>query len=149
MENNERKMGRKYLKHIYIVLLVGLLICSWEDIRSHTVSLSFVIAWTGLLCGIRIFQKEFSGMLFVAAILMIGIATVLNRFTGGGIGLGDGFLLAMAIMGLGARSIQMFVYCFLGTFCFAVILLVLFSKKKETKIPLAPFILGGSLLAIL
>lgn len=137
------------MKNTYIVLLVGLLICSWEDIRSHTVSLPFVIAWTGILCGLRIFQRDFSVILLAAAFLTIGIAMALNRFTGGEIGLGDGYLLAMAVMGLGVRSIQMFAYCFLGAFCFAVILLVLFSRKKETRIPLAPFILGGSLLAVL
>lgn len=137
------------MKSTYIVLLVGLLICSWEDIRSHTVSLPFVIAWTGILCGIRIFQRDFSVMLIAVAILAIGITTALSRFSGGGIGFGDGFLLAMAVMGLGVRSIQMFAYCFFGAFCLAVILLVLFSRTKDSRIPLAPFILGGSLLAVL
>lgn len=137
------------MKSTYIVLFVGLMICSWEDIRSHTVSLPFVIAWIGILCGIRIFQRDFSVMLLVASLLTIGIATALNRFSGGGIGSGDGFLLAMAVMGLGVRSIQMFAYCFFGAFCLAVVLLILFSGKKETRIPLAPFILGGSLLAVL
>lgn len=137
------------MKNTYIVLFVGLLICSWEDIRSHTVSLPFVIVWTGILCGIRILQRDFSVMLLVAMFLTVGIFMVLHRFTGGGIGLGDGFLLAMAVMGLGIRGIWMFAYCFLGAFCFAAILLMLFSRKKETRIPLAPFILGGSLLAVL
>ncbi|MDE6851672.1 MAG: hypothetical protein K2J67_04175 [Lachnospiraceae bacterium] len=135
---------------IYFVLLAGLLICSWEDVRSHMVSLPFVIIWTVLLCGMQIYQGNLDVVLLLAPVFTVGFATILSRLAGGGIGTGDGFLFAMAVMGLGvAKGIQMFFYCFAGAFCVAVILLVLFSGKKETRIPLAPFILGGSLLAIL
>ncbi len=134
---------------IYIVLLIGLLICSWEDVRSRMVSLPFVIVWTGLLCGMRLYQGDFSIILSVASMAALGVVVAANRLSKGGIGLGDGFLLAMTVIGLGVvQSLQMIAYCFLGAFCAAVILLVLFSGKKDTRIPLAPFILAGSLLAI-
>lgn len=137
------------MKSIYIVLLIGLLVCSWEDIRSHTVSLPLVIGCSGILCSIRILHKNISVIMISAYIFTIGITWFLSRLSEGGIGLGDGFLLAMAVLGLGRRSIQMFAYCFAGTFVLAMILLVVFSRKKDTRIPLAPFILGGSLLAVL
>lgn len=135
---------------IYIVLFAGLLICSWEDIRSHMVSLPFIIICTGLLGGMQLYQRNLDVVLLLAPILIVGVVTALSRLSGGGIGLGDGFLFAMAVMGLGvAQGIQMMFYCFAGAFCAAVILLLVFSGKKDTRIPLAPFILGGSLLAIL
>ena len=135
---------------IYIVLFVGLLICSWEDIRSHMISLPFVMVWIALLGGLQLYRGNLDVVLLLAPILTVGIATALSRLSGGGIGLGDGFLFAMAVMGLGvAQGIQMIVYCFAGAFCAAVILLLVFSGKRDTRIPLAPFILAGSLLAIL
>lgn len=137
------------MNSIYIVLLVGLLICSWEDVRSYMVSLPFVLIWTGLLFGMQIYQGNLDLVLLIVAIAIIGIVAIVSHLSGGGIGLGDGFLFAMAVMGLGvAQSIQMFFYCLTGAFCVAVVL-VLFSGKKDTRIPLAPFIFGGSLLAIL
>lgn len=138
------------MNSIYIVLLVGLLICSWEDVRSYMVSLPFTLIWTGLLCGMQIYQGNMSLVLLIATVAIIGIVAIVSRLSGGGIGLGDGFLFAMAVMGLGvAQSIQMFFYCLTGAFCAAVIVLVLFSGKKDSRIPLAPFIFGGSLLVIL
>lgn len=138
------------MNSIYIVLLIGLLICSWEDVRSYMVSLPFVIIWIALLCGMQIYQGNMNLVLLMAPIVIIGIVAIVSHLSGGGIGLGDGFLLAMAVMGLGlAQSIQMFIYCLTGAFCVSVIVLVLFSGKKDTRIPLAPFIFGGSLLAIL
>lgn len=144
------RVGGRSLYSIYIILFVGLLICSWEDIRSQMVSLPFVIIWTGLLGGMQIYQGKLNVVLLLALFLTVGIVAMLSRLSGGGIGLGDGFLFAMALMGLGvAQGIQMMFYCFVGSFCTAVILLLVFSGKKDTRIPLAPFILGGSLLAIL
>ncbi len=138
------------MNSIYIVLLVGLLICSWEDVRSYMVSLPFVIIWTGLLCGMQIYQGNMNLVLLIASIVTIGITAIVSHLSGEGIGLGDGFLFAMAVMGLGvAQSIQMIVYCLTGAFCAALIVLVLFSGKKDSRIPLAPFIFGGSLLAVL
>ena len=138
------------MNSISIVLLLGLLICSWEDMRSYMVSLPFVIIWTGLLCGMQIYQGNMDLVLLIAAVATIGIAAIVSYLSRGGLGLGDGFLFAMAVMGLGvAQSIQMFVYCLMGAFCVAVIVLVLFSGKRDTRLPLAPFIFGGSLLAIL
>lgn len=138
------------MNSIYIVLLVGLLICSWEDIRFYMVSLPFVLIWTCLLCLMQILQGNLNLALLIVPIVTIGIAALLSYLSGGGIGLGDGFLFAMAAMGLGvAQSIQMFFYCLTGAFCVAVILLVFFSGKKDTRIPLAPFIFMGSLLAVL
>lgn len=138
------------MNSIYIVLLLGLLVCSWEDVRSYMVSLPFVIIWTGLLCGMQIYQGNMDIALLIAPILTIGVVALVSHLSRGGIGLGDGFLFAMAVMGLGVtQSIRMFVYCLTGAFCAAVIVLALFSGKKDSRIPLAPFIFGGSLLAIL
>lgn len=98
----------------------------------------------------QIYQGNMSLVLLIATVAIIGIVAIVSRLSGGGIGLGDGFLFAMAVMGLGvAQSIQMFFYCLTGAFCAAVIVLVLFSGKKDSRIPLAPFIFGGSLLVIL
>ena len=114
------------------------------------VSLPFVLIWTCLLCLMQILQGNLNLALLIVPIVTIGIAALLSYLSGGGIGLGDGFLFAMAAMGLGvAQSIQMFFYCLTGAFCVAVILLVFFSGKKDTRIPLAPFIFMGSLLAVL
>lgn len=138
------------MNSIYIVLLVGLLVCSWEDVRSYMVSVPFVIIWTSLLCGMQIYQGNMDLSLLIVPIIIIGIVAIVSHLSGGGIGLGDGFLFAMTVMGLGvAQSIQMFIYCLIGAFCVAIIVLVLFSGKKDTRIPLAPFIFWGSLLAIL
>ncbi|MDE6567832.1 MAG: hypothetical protein K2K70_08905 [Lachnospiraceae bacterium] len=135
---------------ISIVLLLGLLVCSWEDVRSYMVSLPFVIIWTGLLCGMQIYQGNMDLVLMITPVAIIGITTIVCHLSKGGIGLGDGFLFAMAVMGLGvAQGLQMFFYCLTGAFCAAVIVLVFFSGKKDSRIPLAPFIFGGSLLAIL
>lgn len=138
------------MNSIYIVLLAGLLICSWEDVRSYMVSVPFTLIWTGLLCGMQIYQGNMNLVLLIAAIAVIGIVAIVSHLSAGGIGLGDGFLFAMAVMGLGLeQGIQMFFYCLMGAFCAAVVVLVAFSGKKDSRIPLAPFIFGGSLLAIL
>lgn len=138
------------MNSIYIVLFVGLLICSWEDVRSYMISLPFTIIWTGLLCGMQIYYGNMNLILLIAPIAAIGITAIVSHLSSGGIGLGDGFLFAMAVAGLGViQSIRMFLYCLTGAFGAAVILLVFFSAKKDSRIPLAPFILGGSILAIL
>lgn len=138
------------MKSIDIVLLVGLLICSWKDVRSHMISLPFVIFWTCLLCGMQIYQKNIGIALVAGSFITLGIASLISYFTNGKMGMGDGFLFAMAVMGLGiVRSCYMFIYCFTGAFVVAVILVVVCRKERDSRIPLAPFILAGSMLTVL
>lgn len=140
---------RESLNVNYIILLVGILICTMEDIRRHMISLTFVILWTLILCGMQIYQGDLSVGIVVGAVVTVAIASAISRCSGGQLGMGDGFMFGMTAMGLGViRNLYMLAYCFLSVFVVAIILLVIFRKGKDTRIPLAPFILLGSILVI-
>ncbi len=142
-------MGEETLDMIHIILLVGLLICSVEDVRSRMISVPFVIVWTIVLCGMQIYQGNFSISLILGTALTVLLSGVVSWFSDGQMGMGDGFLFGMTSMGLGViRNLYMLTYCFIGVFLMAVILLIICRRGKDTRIPLAPFILFGSLLVI-
>ncbi|MDO4166017.1 MAG: hypothetical protein Q4D32_01285 [Eubacteriales bacterium] len=134
----------------YIILLVGLLICSVVDIRKHMISVPFVIMWTILLGGMQIYQDTISIGLILGTVLTVLVSSVVSWLSGGQIGMGDGFLFGMTAMGLGIMcNIYMLAYCFMGAFLMAVILFVICRKGKDTRMPLAPFVLCGSLLVMI
>lgn len=110
----------------------------------------FVVLWTCLLCGMQIWQHHMEVRLLAGFVVTLGAAGMVSYFTRGSMGMGDSFLFAMTVMGMGiVRSCYMFVYCFTGAFLAAVLLVTLFHKGRDCRIPLAPFILAASVLVML
>lgn len=135
---NERKIK---LKEISTLVFLGL--NAWLDIKKKEISLmvTAVFAVTGVLwsfyCGRSLTQVLFplgTGLVFL----------LLSLITRGAVGMGDVWiLLALGLM-LGTEE-------FIWTLClgmvlagaWALILLVIFRKKRHTEFPFVPFLLAG------
>ncbi len=134
---------------IQIVLITGLAVCAVMDIKRKMIYAPFVVSWTVLIVFLQIIMKGISISSIAGAVAVMAAVCGISILTKGKLGMGDGLLFGMTGLGMGpAKNLYILLYCFLGAFAAAIVLLVLFHAKKETRIPLAPFILLGSILVM-
>ncbi|MDD5935925.1 MAG: prepilin peptidase [Clostridiales bacterium] len=133
-----------------IGLFLLLLLCTIEDIRKKKIIIwhlllvvPFLIvdiifntivtcnlSWIERLCGLGI------GMIFM----------VLSKLTKGQVGMGDGYLIAVFGIMLGAwRNLEIITYSFLASAVISIILLSFFHFGKKRTIPFIPFLFFGFL----
>lgn len=131
-----------------MALIIGMLavlgICSVTDLLYQRVWIPLVIAiipYT-LLC---LYFAD-AGILanVVCGVVVGGLFYVVSIVTEGQIGKADGLLLGVMALALGFwRSLSFLMLCFIYAFVAALVLVVIFHKKKKTRMPFVPFMLLG------
>lgn len=124
-------------------MVLGLLgICSWEDVRKKEIGI-YKVFFTGIAgMLLHIFRGNMSIYNILGGMLLGIILLLAGRISKGNIGCGDGLILMVTGILLGtAGNMQLFFYGLLFAGIWALILLVLFRKKKNYEIPFIPFLL--------
>ncbi len=123
-------------------VLMMLIISSLEDIKNRQISVKIVscFAAEGILCWIFIWKLPIAGL--PAAIVPGIMVLALSCFTKGAIGMGDGVIIMVAGVFLGAsRILEVFVCAVFLSACFALILYIIMKKSRKYEIPFVPFVL--------
>ncbi len=129
---------------LYIILGVGLLICTITDLKNRVIYLSVIIAELLLLSGFHIWQESFLVVNIIGAVIVYVLFAVIGLVSGGQIGFGDAFLFAVTGLGLGfMANIFIIMLSFILAFCAATFLVVIKHKPHNYSIPLAPFVLSA------
>lgn len=129
---------------LYVMLGTCLVICTVTDLKSKEIYLPVIIAELLLILGFHIWQKSFSPVSAIAAVVVCALFAVVGLISGGQIGSGDALLFAVTGFGLGFMA-NMFIIMlsFLFAFCAAVFLVVVKHKSHNYCMPLAPFVLSA------
>lgn len=124
-------------------MVLGLLgICSFEDVRNKEIGIYKVclMGIAGVL--IHIFRRNMSIYSILGGMLLGVLLLVFSRISEGNIGVGDGLILMVTGILLGAAgNIQLFLYGLFLAGIWALVLVVFFRKKKNYEIPFIPFLL--------
>ncbi len=135
-------------KDSIIVLIIGiwLLLCCWQDIRKKKIHVILI----GIGCVAVLFCSFLTGELTIwsrLAGLSPGVVLlVINRITGGQIGIGDGLIVSIMGIGLGFNEIAFILaYGLFGSGIFSIGLILFCKVNRKVTIPFIPFILLGYL----
>lgn len=129
---------------LYIVLGMGLVICTITDLKKREIYLPVIIFEILFIVGFHIWQKSFSLVSVLGALIVCILFVGAGFISGGQIGFGDAFLFAVTGLGLGVVA-NMFIVMlsFILAFCVAVFLVVIKHKSHNYSMPLAPFVLSA------
>lgn len=125
-----------------IFLGIFLLICSVTDIRSKRISAVVLIVFAAAGCVLFFIYRPVS-LFEEAAGLLVGTVFIgLSILTEGKVGLGDGLMMLVTGVFLGARenSGLIMTACLFSAF-FSLFCLILKKAGRNTELPFAPFIL--------
>ena len=125
-----------------IILGIFLLICSVTDIRSKRISAAVLIVFAAAGCALFFIYRPVSLFEETAGLLFGMVFIGLSILTEGKVGLGDGLMMMVTGVFLGAREncVLIMTACFLSAI-FSLICLVLKKAGRNTEFPFAPFIL--------
>ena len=131
------------------VLLCILGISAYQDCRSKTVCFPFLAA-SGLLGGIFLLCSDpGNGMDMLLGAGIGGIVLLLSFITRESIGRGDGLMLMVSGVFLGAeKNLELFFAALLLCGMAALFLIVMKRKERTCRIPLAPYLLAGYLFVL-
>lgn len=134
----------------WIILAVLLGIYSYWDIKTQRLPMVWLLLGGGLsvgMAGINIVQNG-NLWLSVTALFPGAVLLILAFLTRQKIGYGDGCLMMIVgnIIGLSQCMLILAGSIFL-CFCFSCLLLMVFKKNREYRIPFAPFCLAGTISA--
>lgn len=129
---------------LYIILSIGLIICTITDLKSREIHVPVIIAELLLISCFHIWHQSFSFVSVIGAIIICVFFAAISFFSGGQIGLGDAFLFAVTGFGLGLmENIFIIMLTFIFTFCAALFLVFIKHKSRYCSIPLSPFVLSA------
>lgn len=129
-----------------IVLLSLLGLCTWEDIRKKEVTVIYILLFGigGVI--LHLFSPScsiYSVLWGISLGLFVMVVSVVSR---GGIGMGDGILLAVTGVYLGGtKNLELFVTGLLLSSIWAVILVAFRKKKGKEPFAFVPFLLASYL----
>ncbi|MDO4340163.1 MAG: prepilin peptidase [Eubacteriales bacterium] len=133
--------GGKLIVKVWILVFLG--INTWMDVRKKEISLVLagIFAATGVVYSM---QKGAGGW---QMLLSMGIGVMflaLSMLTRGAVGMGDGWLIASLGTVLSVKEL-LYTVCagMLLAAGYALVLLVIFRRKRDTEIPFVPFLLAG------
>ena len=136
-----RVKGKTMVKELCVLGLLGT--NAWLDIKKREISLAVtgIFAVIGILLAVREGSLEWQ---YLAAagigLLFLGI----SGLTGGKLGMGDGFMiLAMGTLLSMEQLLTVLMLGMLSCACYAGLLLLVFRKNRNTRIPFVPFLLVG------
>lgn len=138
-------------KIIQLILVIWLLVLSWQDIRKKEVSVvvlllgaAIALASVGAAIGMKfevgIWLSKGFGMLFGITLML------LSKTSKGGIGMGDAIVLTITGIVFGFwDNLCLFFYSLVISAVYAGILLVMKKIHKKQSIAFLPFIVVGTL----
>ena len=124
---------------------MGLLVfCSVEDIKHKSIHMNPLLLFgiAGLVVHLLLGERKTGNMVLGMAVGLLLL--LLSWFSKENIGSGDGVLLMVTGIYLGAKqNMELFLtgLCFSGIWAF--ILILFFKKKKQDEIPFIPFLLAA------
>ena len=127
---------------IQVWTLLGLLgICSIEDMRKKEIQVYVVLTFGIAGVILRLFYQNVS-MRNMLLGMAIGIGMMFaSLVTAGQIGLGDGLLLTVTGIFLGAYgNAMLFLHGLLFAAVWSLVVVLVFRKGRKTKIPFVPFL---------
>ena len=127
---------------IQVWTLLGLLgICSIEDMRKKEIQVYVVLTFGIVGVILRLFYQNVS-MRNMLLGMAIGIGMMFaSLVTAGQIGLGDGLLLTVTGIFLGAYgNAMLFLHGLLFAAVWSLVVVLVFRKGRKTKIPFVPFL---------
>lgn len=127
---------------VKILLLIGLLISSVQDIREKKIWLPVLWGITIVLLLKKACENQNSPSWLLCSLFSILFFLALHRLSGRQIGVGDAFLFGMTGAGLGWRKNFVLIYvAFFLVFILALFLVAVRKKDRKYEIPLSPFVL--------
>lgn len=129
-----------------ILFILWLSICSWQDLKKKSISISFIIGGFVLLFIGSLYLNQVSFISRIAGGGIGGILLGLNPLTKGQIGLGDGIIIGIIGICIGFTSnVSILLVALFLSAVISLILLVFKKVDKKQTIPFVPFILLGYL----
>ncbi|MBQ7506057.1 MAG: prepilin peptidase [Lachnospiraceae bacterium] len=132
--------GNNLLIRLVLVLFL-LYIMSVEDVRERALSVIRILPFgaAGLILSILSAERDIAGILSGTAIGAVLIA--ISAVTQGKIGMGDGLVVAAVGMTLGfSLTFSLVFFSFLAGSIYALFLLVVKRKSRDTEYPYMPFL---------
>lgn len=128
----------------YIVVGIGLLICTITDIRSKKIYLGVVIP-VSLICMILNLITGQLNLLEIICLIVTGVLFVLIAvISGGQLGLGDVCIYIMTGIGIGSiKNIYLIFISFMIAALGAAYLMFIKKKGRKYRMPLAPYVMAG------
>lgn len=128
------------------VLLLGsfLLFSSWLDIKKQEVSVLLLLIYG--IAGMVLFvvDKRVSCLSLIGGVAIGVVLIGISRITRGGIGLGDGGMVCITGIYLGAcKNVELLLMALIYAAAWSVALIVLKKAKRKTRIPFVPFLALG------
>ncbi len=125
---------------IKCIVTVFLFFMSVEDVKSRNI---YIAPCIGMFFGgiiLWIVQKN-SVLEIVYGVLIAVLICILNKITGGGVGLGDGAVFLAISSWVGKSSMGIFLVALFITGAMSVILVLMKKISVKTQLPFVPFIL--------
>lgn len=151
--------GTNILSVIKVVMLCAILwVCAWTDLREYLIlnrvllaGLIFRVVLLAAECWSSINETKYIVISACMAAGILAVAALLCRLiASGSVGFGDVKLLIILGFYAGMNSIMgIMIITFLCVFVVSVVLLLLKKVNRKSVIPFAPFILAGTILAVI
>lgn len=143
--------GMKYIGVLGVFLL--LLLCTFEDIKKkRIVTWHYLLIIPFFIIDVIVNSIWFNNISWVDRVcgVVIGVIFIcISKLTKGQIGLGDGYLISIVGIMVGAfRNLEIITYSFLGSAIVSIILLTFFHYGKKHAIPFVPFLFFGLLCSL-
>ncbi|MGO9409239.1 MAG: prepilin peptidase [Spirochaetia bacterium] len=135
----------------FVVFLLVAIPVTFIDIRHYRIPNYLSLGGVVVFVALKILWREQAIPTVVTELVVgFGVFWLIWRFTKGQIGLGDAKYSAFIAVaaGLSAWLISLFVASVIGLLC-AAVLIVFFKVDRHARIPFAPFLTAGAILAIL
>lgn len=125
--------------------VVGMLaICSAEDIRKKKVCINLVFAFGIIGIFFHMIWQQYTIQNLLAGMAVGVLLLIFSVISGGKVGTGDGIILIVTGVYLGAKqNIELFFTGLLLCGIWAVYLLVFQKRSREEEIPFVPFLLAA------
>lgn len=137
-----RDAGNNLMIRLILILFL-LYIMTREDVRERTLSIVWILPFGlgGLILSLLSEERDIAGILSGAAVGAVLIAV--SFVTHGKIGLGDGMVVAAIGATLGfSLTFALVFFSFLAGSLYALFLLVVKKKSRDTEYPYMPFLLA-------
>lgn len=149
-EDVQQMRGIGLLQQALVLSLLG--ICSFEDVRHRRIRQFWLILYGAEALCADLFWMDWGIFTFVTSILPGCVMLVLSKLSRGGVGEGDGMLLIVAGLFLGAQdTVQILFAACVFAAGYAVFLVAGKKKDRKYEIAFVPFLFAayiGKLLAV-
>lgn len=128
----------------YIVVGIGLLICTITDIRSKKIYLGVVIPVSIICIVLNIITGKLNIFELISLIITGVLFITISIISGGQLGLGDVCIYIMTGIGIGSiNNIYLIFISFMIAALGAAYLMLVKKKGRKYQMPLTPYVMAG------